>query len=198
MVMTVGSVVFCPEDGLVWVATGEAPTSRNRFVAFDLRCERRAHEAPSFSVDDGESAEARRAFARYRDAYVLHLDHGDASGALAAMDDACRLAPEEPVFHFLRGLLALELRAHAVAEQAFDRAIALGHPHPERRAAFHLWRARTRGEQGQRDEANADYRACLALRADAPVHAAARREHGKPWSGKRRAIDFSMGDVVTP
>jgi hypothetical protein len=98
MVMTVGSVVFCPEDGLVWVATGEAPTSRNRFVAFDLRGERRAHEAPSFSVDDGESAEARRAFARYRDAYVLHLDHGDASGARDDHETAARL-PTSPRSH---------------------------------------------------------------------------------------------------
>lgn len=198
MVMTVGSVVFSPEDGLVWVGTGEAPTSRNRFVAFDLRGERRAQEQAAFVVEDGESPEARRAFERYRDAYVLHLDEADAKGALAAMDEATELAPREPLFHFLRGLLALELREHAAADAALSAAIELGHVHPERVAAFHLWRARVRGERGRREEAIADYRRCLAMPADAPVHAAARREHAKPWGGKRRAIDFAMGDVVSP
>ncbi len=198
MVMTVASVVFRPEDGLVWVGTGEAPTSRNRFVAFDLKGERRATEEASFVVDDGETAEARRAFELYRDAMVLHVDHANVEGAATAMREACELAPEEPVFHFVRGLLALEQRARTSAEEAFTRAITIGHPHAERRAAFHLWRARVRGELGRRDEAIADYRACLALAADPPVHAAARREHAKGWSGKRRAIDFSMGDVISP
>lgn len=198
MVMTVGSVVFCPEDGVVWVGTGEAPTSRNRFVAFDLHGERRATELPSFVVDDGESPEARRAYECYRRAYVSHLDEGDTRSALASMSEACTLAPREPVFAFLRGLLALELREHRVADESLSRAIELGHAHPERRAAFHLWRARVRGEAGRQNDAIADYRACLSIPADPPVHAAARREHGRGWSGKRRAIDFSMGDVVTP
>ncbi len=198
MVMTVGSVVFAPEDGLVWVATGEAPVSRNRFVAFDLRGERRALERPSFTIDDGEREAARRAFARYRDAEGLHLDQSDPEGALVAMEEACRLAPEEPLYHYLRGLIALELRNDAHAEEAFSRAIAIGHPHPERVAAFHLWRARARGERGARESAIADYRACLALPGDPPVHAAARREHARPWGGKRRAIDFSMADVINP
>lgn len=198
MVMTVGSVVFCPEDGVLWVGTGEAPTSRNTFVPFDLRGERRATERPAFRVEDGESDEARRAFDAYRRAYVLHLDQGDAPGALAAMEEACSAAPAEPLFHFLRGLLALELGALPRAEEALGRAIAIGHRHPERVAAFHLWRARVRHELGRRDDAIADYRACLGIPADPPVHAAARREHGRGWSGKRRAIDFSMGDVVQP
>src|SRR5690606_6357169 len=34
MVMTVGSVVFRPGDGVVWVGTGEAPTSSGSFVPF--------------------------------------------------------------------------------------------------------------------------------------------------------------------
>jgi len=198
MVMTVGSVVFCPEDGVVWVGTGEAPTSRNRFVAFDLHGERRATELPSFVVADGESPEARRAYEAYRRAYVSHLDDGDTRSALASMSEACTLAPREPVFAFLRGLLALELREHRVADESLSRAIELGHAHPERRAAFHLWRARVRGEARRQNDAIADYRACLSIPADPPVHAAARREHGRGWNGKRRAIDFAMGDVVTP
>lgn len=198
MVMTVGSVLFCPEDGRVWVATGRAPTSRGTFVAFDLRAERRALDVENLRVEDGETPEARAAFESYRIAYVRYLDHGDIEGARDAMESACRNAPREPVFHFLRGLVALESRATEDAERAFSIAIELGHPHPERRAAFHLWRARAREELGRRDEAIADYRACLSLAADPPVHAAARREHDRGWSGKRRTIDFAMGDVVAP
>lgn len=198
MVMTVGSVVFAPADGLVWVGTGEAPTSRGRFVAFDLRGERRAAEVPSFQVDDGETVEGREAFEAYRQAYVRYLDEADVEGAHARMEHACALAPREPVYHYLRGLFALELRATGDAERAFTRAVELGHPHPERRAAFALWRARARHELGKLDLAKQDYRQCLGFAADPPVHAAARRELRRGWSGKRRAIELSLGDVVQP
>lgn len=198
MVMTVGSVVFSPEDAIVWVGTGEAPTSRNEWVAFDLRTGAVAEGRPSFRVEDGEREDEREAFARYRAAYVRYLDHDDAAGAAAAMDEACALAPEEPLYHFLRGLLALSAGDAAMAVSALDRALALGHAHEERRAGFHLWRARAADRLERRDEALAHYRRALALRADPPVHAAARKGFARPWRGGRWAIDFSMADVVTP
>ena len=39
LALTVGSVVFRPEDGTLWVATGKAPTSQRKYLAFSLRDE---------------------------------------------------------------------------------------------------------------------------------------------------------------
>ena len=79
-----------------------------------------------------------------------------------------------------------------------DRAVAIGHPHVQRKAAFHLWRGRARDRTGDRRGALSDYRMALSLHADTGVHTAARSGHKKPWAGKGMNIDFSMGDVVQP
>lgn len=197
MVMTVGSVVFSPEDGQVWVGTGEAPTSRGEWACFSFD-QKGATPAPRFRVSDGETDDSRSAFEHYRRAYVAYLDELDVKKAQDEMDAARALAPKEALYHFLAGLCALERSDHLGAEQRLSAAIQLGHPHEERRAAFHLWRARALDRQGRRAEALADYRRSLALRADAPVHAAAKKGHAAPWRGATMNVDFSMADVVQP
>jgi len=206
MVMTVGSTVFCPEDGLLWVGTGEAPTSRGGWLPFSLETQRHAPDAGAFTVGAGSGAgdastEADRAFDRYRQALIAYAEDRDPGGAQRHLERATALAPEQPVYHALRGLLAITVLDAAAAETAFDRAIGLGHPDPERVAGFHLWRARARDLLGRRDEATLDYRAALGHGGDAPVERAARRglrRRFTPRRAKRVRIDFAFGDVVDP
>ena len=201
MVMTVGSVVFRPEDGVVWVGTGEAPTSSGTFVPFSLD---RADHDPSHGTlrtDERETPEAREAFERYRVAYVAYLDEHDLPKTRAQLDHACRLAPREPLYQLLAGLCALQGDDPSAAIASLTRAVELGHPHEQRRAAFHLWRGRAFMQAGRRKEAHADWRRCLAMRADAMVHAAARKDLRKGWDRARAArasIDFAMADVAMP
>ncbi|MFO0552991.1 MAG: C45 family autoproteolytic acyltransferase/hydrolase [Polyangiaceae bacterium] len=211
MVMTVGSVVFRPEDGALWVGRGPAsadepcaaPTSRGGFVPMSL--ERGGFDPDKGSFDtrpDGEaSTAADRAFDAYRRAYVAYLDHGDLDATLEALLTACELAPEQPVYHAVAGIVHVEAGQAGRARELLDRAIALGHPDEERLASFYLWRGRAKDLAGDRSGARADYRRCLAMHADAPVHAAAKKGDRVAFDRARAArvhIEMGLGDVVVP
>jgi hypothetical protein len=200
MVMTVGSVVFRPEDGVLWVATGATPTSSNGFVPFSLGAE---DHAPEHGVLEPESADeaARSAFDAYRTAYLDYLDRSDPDGARSNMARACALQPEQPLFHVLHGLLSLQLNDGDAAFASLSRALLLGHDHPERLATFHLWRARASDLRGRRQEGLRDYRAALGHHGDPPVLAAARRGLRQAYGlsqARRMDIDFTYADVVAP
>ncbi|UJR78661.1 C45 family peptidase [Sandaracinus amylolyticus] len=201
MVMTVGSVVFRPEDGVVWVGTGDAPTSEGSFVPFSLGHADHDPRPGTIDTSSRESAEARAAFEHYRRAYVLYLDEHDVGAARAEMRRAIELQPRQPLYHFLEGLCALQIGDAEGAARAMSSALEIGHPHEQRRAAMHLWRARAYAQAGRKKDAAADWRRCLALRADPVVHEAARRDLRRGWSARRaeRAqVDFSMADVAMP
>jgi tetratricopeptide (TPR) repeat protein len=201
MVMTVGSVVFNPADGVVWVGTGEAPTSRGAYLPFSFENEDWAGNLGELVVGADEPATERDAFEHFRQAYVAYLDDFDLPRARSAVEQACMAAPEQPLYHALRGLVALVQRDAVAAERAFDRALELGHPHEERLAAFHLWRGRARDVQGFRREAKSDFRAALGHHADAAVHKAARKGLRRRWevpAAEKMQIDFAFADVIAP
>jgi len=201
MVLTVGSIVFRPDDGTVWLGVGDAPTSRATFIPLSLETGAHAPDRGSFQIDDGAASTDEAAFQHFRKAYIAYVDGSDAEGAMNAVAEAARLAPKQALYHSTEGLLAVESLAHGRAEQAFSRAIELGHPDQERVASFFLWRARARDLAGQRAVALNDYRACLARTADAPVHAAARKGMKRPFApsaAKRMHVEMSLGDVVQP
>jgi tetratricopeptide (TPR) repeat protein len=196
MLMTVGSVVFRPEDGVFWVATGDAPTSRNSFVPFSLATEDHAPEHGTLPA-----APPDEAFEAYRRAYLHAIDGGDVPAARRELERACALRPDEPLYHYLAGLVALRSGDVEPAAAAFDRAIAIGHHHPERVAAFHLWRARAHDLAGRRTQAVADYRAALARPADRAVFAAARRGLRRRFTAARAGkvtVDYTYADVAIP
>jgi tetratricopeptide (TPR) repeat protein len=193
MMLTVASVVFRPEDGAFWAASGETPTSHGTFVPFDLRGERHAVENGTF-----KGGESPASFEHYRRAYVAYVDESDPKKALAEMDRARELSPEQSVYHALFGLLAMATGDARAAEQAFETALANGHPDPERQASMHLWHARAHDLEGRRDEAIAEYERVLALRADAPVQRAAEKGLHKRWRAKNIHVEMCFGDVVAP
>lgn len=197
MVLTVGSVVFRPEDGTVWVGTGEAPTSHGTFLPFSFDREGYAPDRGELSVD----ADDAPAFESFRKAYLAYLDDGDIAGARRHLDETRRLSPAQSVFHSLDGLLALNDADGEAAEAAFDRAIEIGHPDVERRASFHLWRARARDLQRRRRDAVQDYRAVLGHYADPPVRRAALRGLRRAYTerqARRVHVDVGLCDVVQP
>ncbi len=199
--MTVGSVVFRPSDGAFWVGTGDVPTSRGTYLPFSLAEERFAPELGELEVGADEPPDASEAFACWRRAFGAHLDRLDGGEAHREMKRACELAPDQALFHFLRGLLAVSQNDPGDAELAIDRAIEIGHPDPERLAAFHLWRGRARDLRGERHGALNDYRASLGYHADPPVYAAARLGIKKAYSkrrAKRVSVDLTFADVVWP
>jgi hypothetical protein len=200
MVLTVASVVFRPEDGVLWIASGEAPTSHGTFVPFSLEREDHAPEHGTFEVGD-VCPEARQAFEHYRRAYVAYMDDGDATRAREEADKARSLQPDQCVYHALFGLLSLVLGDSKSAEAAFDRAITLGHPDQQREASLHLWRGRARDVSGDREKALDDYRHALGLVSDPPVAKAAKKGLRKPFHAKRASsthVEMIYGDVIHP
>lgn len=200
MLMTVASVVFRPEDGALWVATGTAPTSQNAYVPFSLRDERHAPELGEIPALDGSRPEAL-AFRAFRDAYVANTDEDDLPKARRLMGEATTLAPTQPLYHFLSGQLALGAGEVAAAAESFDRALELGHADEERLASFHLWRGRALDQLGRREEACKHYLFALGHRADPPVVRAARKNLQKPYApraGRAKKVEFSFAEVMAP
>lgn len=201
MVMTVGSVVFRPEDGVLWVGSGVAPTSQRPFIPFDLRGERHAPELGTLTGGVREAGPARDAYEQYRQAYIAYMDDHDVTRARSLMESAAELDDNQALFHCLCGLLALQQGDGERAFSALSRSLDIGHVHPERLAAFHLWRARALDVAGRREEGLRDYRRSLGHHADEPVREAARRGLQKPYTKKRASavdIDFTYVDVVAP
>jgi tetratricopeptide (TPR) repeat protein len=196
MVITTASVVFRPADGVVWVATGEAPTSRNAYLPFQLGREDHAPELGDLPATP--RAPGDEAFESYRRAYVAYLDEQDLATARRELAVARALDPRQPVYHATAGLCALEAGDFPEAETCLSGALALGHPDEARVAGFHLWRGRARDLQRRRADAVADYRAVFARRADHAVAAAARRGLRRAWTRPRVSVDFVLGDVFKP
>ncbi|MCA9526536.1 MAG: hypothetical protein KC549_09615, partial [Myxococcales bacterium] len=198
MLMTVASVVFRPEDGTLWVATGEAPTSQNPFLAFSLATSDRLESEPALHPGVTADPERQAAFRDWRDAYVARVDHGDDAEARRLVEAARARQPEQPLYHYISGLLALEVGEARAAEERLDRAIALGHPDPERVATFHLWRGRARDLQGRRDDAVQDYHRALSGPVDPAAARAAKRGLARAHKLRRGAhigVGSSFADV---
>lgn len=198
MLMTVGSVVFRPEDGTLWIASGAAPVSQNPFVPFSLQTGDHAPEHGRLERGIQRAGDRAAAFQAYRDAYLSYFDDLDPDTARGYLKRACTLQPNEPLYQFMHGLMQLHLGMPA-AEACFDRALELGHPDQERLASFTLWRGRAKDARGDRRGAQADYRAALALPADPNVVRAAKMGLKARWKGaKSIGMEFSFADVVRP
>ncbi len=201
MLMNVSSVVFRPEDGIFWVASGETPISENPYIPFDLESE--DHSPEHGQLDGGVPADeqGREAFDHYRRAYLAYVDQEDAATSRRLIDRACELAPDQPLYHFLAGMLALKLGDTEAAFASLSRTLDLGHPHTERVATFHLWRARAADLRGERAQGLRDYRAVLGHHSDATVRAAAHKGLRRPYQqrqARRVDPDFIYADVIAP
>ncbi len=200
MLLTVGSVVFRPEDGSLWVASGEAPVSRQPYRPFSLA---KAGPAPELGelrpVTPGPGDEA---FAAYKRAYLAFFEREDPAAARRALAEALRLAPREACYHAVGGLLALVEGDLLAAEEALRAALGLGHPDAARVAGFRLWLGWVLDLAGRRQEACAAYREALAApEVDGPVRAAAREGLRRAFPRRRArklSIEFSFADVIRP
>jgi len=196
MAHTVSSVVFAPEEGVFYVGLGPSPTSNHPYVAFDLARRDRRADLPDLHGGVPSDADERAGVQAYRDAFMAWNRHNGKEAAREAIERACTLQPREPLYQFIAGLVALDADDPASATRRLDRALDLGHPDPERVAAFHLWQARTEDRLGRRSDALKDYR--HALEGDPAVERAARKGLRRRWRGKGVGVDFVFAEVMFP
>ncbi len=124
--MTVASVVFEPEHRRVWVAAGNAPTSRGWFVPFTLgggpgEGRPDVSQAPFETYSGWREKPEGRAFALYQEALIGSLDGMPAERKLVLIEHAIALAPDDPALHVIAGLLSLKLDNGQRAEGSFRR-----------------------------------------------------------------------------
>lgn len=194
---TVASVVFDAERGLVYVATGRPPLSNRPYLAFDLSRQQARPELPRLLGGTKIDPRALEAFDAYREAYERHFNDEDLAAARGLVARARELAPEQSVYAFVAGLLALEAKDLQGAKDAFDAAIGLGHAVAQRLAGFYLWRGRTQDAMWRRDDARLDYREA-ACSGDPAVRKAGARGLAHAWRLRAPAIEWSFGDVIAP
>jgi len=193
---TVASVVFDAERALVYVATGRPPVCNRPYLAFDLSQKIARPDLPRLLGGARVDRKSLDAFDAYREAYERHFNDGDLEAARRLVERARDLAPDQSVYAFVAGLLALEASDWEGALAAFDRAIEIGHEIPQRMAGFRLWRGRANDALGRRDPALRDYREALA--GDPSVRRAARKNLSRAWKKKSPTIEWSYGEVLAP
>lgn len=193
---TVASVVFDAERSIVYVATGRPPVCNRPYVAFDLKQECARDDIAPLSGGTRVAPDAIAAFDAYRDAYEAYFDGGDLPEARRQIGRARALQPRQSAYAQVDGLLAIAARDFEHALACFDGALAIGHAIPERRAQFHLWRARVRDATHARELAMADYK--IALSGDPNVRKAAQKGLERAWEAKTPAIEWSFGEVIAP
>lgn len=197
MLLTVSSAVFVPDQGIAWVAQGRVPTSTRPYLACDLKAGQIRQEWPAL-VGRSIPPEEDAAFDCYTQGYLAYFEAQAPQLALSHLEKACLIQPREPIFAYITGLVALSAGRPDTALHHLNKALELGHPDPERVAAFQLWRGRAWDAAGLRQEARRDYAAVLEQPADPLVRQAAEKGLKRAWKSKNLGIEFNYADVLVP
>lgn len=162
-VLSVKSVVFKLQSGLLSLSVGEAPTGYGPF--YDHRVDwsgaalkrvdvtkEKLTEMPAH-YGSGKSAEA---YEHFKKGYLLDFEGAPLSGIHQEISEAARLAPQDPSLHFLLGALALEGRDNRAGLDHFALCARI-EKSAYRKGQALLWAARSAAALGQKTDA-AEYR----------------------------------------
>lgn len=162
-VMSVQSVVFKLQSGLVSLSVGEAPTgwgpylnheidwSGDALKVVDLKKEKLSKVSAHYT--QGEAAEA---YAHFQRGYMMDFAGAPLADVRREMQAASLKAAGDPSLHFVAGALALEDRDNAAGLDHFNAALAI-EASPYRVAQNLLWASRAAAALGQKAEAQ-EYR----------------------------------------
>jgi len=162
-VMSVKSVVFKMQSGLISLSVGEAPTGWGPYLehkidwsgdalnVVDLQKEKLSATSAHYTA--GQAAEAYRHF---QQSFIYDFEGAPLETVRGEVNAAVRLAANDPSLQFLAGALALESNDLSAAHDYFTSAVAR-EASPYRKGQALLWAARTADARGQKSEA-ADYR----------------------------------------
>jgi hypothetical protein len=162
-VMSVQSVVFKLQSGIVSLSVGEAPTGWGPYInheldwsgdalkVVDLAKEKLSKVTAAYRQDD-----KARAYEHFQRGYLMDFGGGELADIYKEMRMASDFAPEDPSLHFVLGALALESKDNAAGLGHFNAALALEES-PYRLGQNLLWASRAAMALGQKSEAE-EYR----------------------------------------
>jgi hypothetical protein len=168
-VMSVQSVVFKLESGLISLSVGEAPTGWGPYINHQINW---AGDALSF-VDPARekftavsarygSGAGLEAYRNFQNAYLTDFNCGALDAVRAQLTKASAYAVEDSSLRFVEGVFALEAGYHERAYRHLSEAVAL-EKSPYRKAQALLWAARAAAATGKSAEAAALRREIFSL-----------------------------------
>jgi hypothetical protein len=198
---TVKSVVADAGDQSMYVSIGSAPTARGPYARIDWDWDRpvgaREHDRTGAGT---ASTDAERAYDRFVQAARIDTATHDADAVLRELEAAVVLAPDDPSYRFLAGVLQLRAdrgrRALAHLDVALERETS-----SYRRAHVLLWAARAAAAVSLSVRA-ATLRSELYAMTDARIarqQASARKDERKPLTSKQRkriSVQLLMADAT--
>jgi tetratricopeptide (TPR) repeat protein len=211
--INVTSVIFQPEDGLFWVATGSEPACNSRYVGFDFRTEMRGRSSrvkpavlKGYRWEDDSHEKALRA---YMEAFIAYIDDSRDTESIAGyLIRAREKDPREPIFSRILAEIYLHRGEYELAE-AFLRESLDSIQSNNEEALVYLRLGQTCDLMGNRDEALRIYRIMIYLSEkhggdfingiNSMVSGFARKYIKEPFRVKdikEIPIGFSLGSVL--
>jgi len=191
---TVKSIVACPEERAIHVSVGPAPTSRGPYVRVDWSWDGPVGGRELERVDVPASTDpAERAFDCYTEASRLDRQVDDWRGALAQLEQAIALQPDDPSYRLMAGVLTMRTGDFAVARAHLEAGLET-ETIPLRRGQLLLWASRAADAAGDALAARRHRAELLAMDHDALVEhrTLAGREERRAWDPKRRRIQINL------
>jgi hypothetical protein len=159
------SVVFSPAAFDFWVADGPAPVCNNTYHGFNLMIELTDGASSPQALPPNEYAGSREyeALRKYYDAVVhFTIPPCDSDAALASLEEAIALCPDEAIYRRLAGKLLLSQWDAGAAQEHLTRALDCVQS-PNERAQAYLLLGFAHDLQGKREEALKSYREVIYL-----------------------------------
>lgn len=192
-----GSVIFLPEEGSIWVANGRAPVSNSTYVGFNMKNE--SKQLPNYQGNKLSSSKKISAMHNYVKAYQAYFQKGNNKKALSILKKCITEDPKEPSYHDSYAWIQLKEKNYEKALQTFEKAITLKQT-SYRKALNYLWLAHTQDLLKLRDKAKENYYKVTKTNQTPALVNSALKGLKKAYSEKQiKKLDFNfaLSEVVT-
>lgn len=161
--ITVGSAVFRPSEGKMYVANGTAPTSQNDFVELPLleRFDPDTFAKEKFTVipathDAAMTREQREAVQAYIEAKMAYEYDSDVDRAFDIMKRVVATDPQNAAYRFILASFAMKQEKLDEAVTYLSDVVAMDHT-PQLRNLAYYYRGRIHASRGDRARASVDF-----------------------------------------
>lgn len=158
-VMSVQSVVFKLQSGLISFSVGEAPTGWGPYMNHDVNWSGDALKVVNLATEKLSpvtarygSGEALAAYRQFQQSYLTDFECGPLDKVREGIANASAYATDDSSLNFVAGALALEARENETAYNHFMQAVEL-ETSPFRKGQVLLWAARAAAATGRQTEA---------------------------------------------
>lgn len=164
----VTSVVFLPEEGFFWVATGVGPACSNRYIGFDFWAEIKG-ERPDISPEvlsgyQWKNKSHKQGLMAFMEAYIAYeQDPRDTEQVLFHLGRARDVDPQEPIYNRMIARLLIHQGDYHKAIELLHTSLNLPQS-PNESALTHLLLAQAYDLEGKREDALSMYQKVMALR----------------------------------